>query len=310
MPGVKPELAEEQIVTLLQQHFTNPIEQLTPIHFGEVAQTLSFRTGEQDYILRINRRLGANFEKEMFIAEHVSSPLIPIPPFVCTGRIDNLRYAVTRKVPGQPIVRLPFDEYLRLLPQLIEALDAIHHVDITGWPPRYGTIGDDGVGLYPSWRNFITNVRNEEEDWNFYGKWHALFDTTFLERDFFDQVYDQMVRLLDFCPEERFLVHGNYGFSNVIAHEGKITGVIDWIGSLYGDFVYDVAWLNYWLPEVNFFDRLQQLYQAHGHTIPHFEERRRCYECHIALDAMRFYAKANRSDSYQWTRKRITELMK
>ena len=29
------------------------------------------------------------------------------------------------------------------------------------------------------------------------------------------------------CPEERYLVHGGYGFNNVLAQDGRITAVID-----------------------------------------------------------------------------------
>ena len=51
-----------------------------------------------------------------------------------------------------------------------------------------------------------------------------MFNDTFLDRDFFDQIYERMTALLDFCPEERFLVHGDYAYSNVLVHEGRITG--------------------------------------------------------------------------------------
>ena len=152
--------------------------------------------------------------------------------------------------------------------------------------------------------------KEEEEDWNFYGKWHTLFDNTFLERDVFDSIYRKMSRLLDSCPEERYLVHGGYGFSNVIAHEGSITGVLDWIDAKYGDFVYDIAWLNLWSPEVNFGELFRQFHHQQGVSIPAYDERLRCYQCYISLDALRFFAKSNQPDAYQWARKRIFDLIR
>jgi len=51
---------------------------------------------------------------------------------------------------------------------VIRALDAIHHVDVRGWPPHDGVFDDNGVGLSTSWRNYLLAIREEEEDWNFY----------------------------------------------------------------------------------------------------------------------------------------------
>src|SRR5579872_2919476 len=238
MPAIKPELTGEQIVALLQQHFPTSIEHLAGIHSGQIAQTFSFTSGGQEYIVRFNKdNMGANFPKEAFIAEHITSPRIPIPRIVHVGRFEGLHYSITVKAPGLPLDQLPLAEYAQLLPEVIRTLDAIHHVDVRNWPPRYGVFDNNGVGRSASWRTCLTSIREEEEEWNFYGKWHTLFDSTFLERDVFDHIYGHMTRLLDYCPEERYLVHGGYGFSNVIAHEGKITAILDWIDAKYGDFV-------------------------------------------------------------------------
>ena len=40
-----------------------------------------------------------------------------------------------------------------------------------------------------------------------------------LERDVFDRIYGQMERLLPFCPEDRRLIHGNFGYGNVLARD-------------------------------------------------------------------------------------------
>ena len=136
-----------------------------------------------------------------------------------------------------------------------------------------------------------------------------MFDNSFLERDVFDSIYGQMARLLDNCPEERYLVHGGYGFSNVVVQEGRITGILDWIHAMYGDFVYDTAWLNFWSPEVNYGELFRQYYHEQGVSVPAYGERLRCYHCYISLDALRFFAKSKRPDAYQWARKRIFDLI-
>ena len=310
MPAIKPEIANEQVITLLQEHFSTPIEPFSVVHGGQIAQTFSFSTGGQAYIVRFNRdNMGANFPKEAFIAGRVASPAIPIPRIVHTGRFQELHYSITVKVPGRPLNQLSLAEYVQLLPEIMRTLDAIHHIDVSNWPPRYGVFDDNGVGLSESWRSYLTSIREEEEDWNFYGKWHSLFDTTFLERDVFDSIYDRMTSLLDSCPAERYLVHGGYGFSNAIAHEGKITGVLDWIDTKYGDFVYDIAWLDFWHPEAQHSKFFRHYHARQGVSVPSYDERLRCYHCYIGMDALRFFAKSNQPQAYQWSRKRILDLV-
>ncbi len=40
-----------------------------------------------------------------------------------------------------------------------------------------------------------------------------------------------------------------------------------------------------------------------------FDERLLCYQCYIALDGMRFFAKSDNHDSYKWTTDRIEDLI-
>src|SRR5207249_1974221 len=54
--------------------------------------------------------------------------------------------------------------------------------------------------------------------------------------------------LLPRCPEERQVVHGDYGYDNVLAEHGRVTGVLDWEALRYGDPLYDVAYLQLYLP--------------------------------------------------------------
>lgn len=261
--------------------------------------------------MRFNQdNMGANFPKEAFIAGRIASPHIPIPRIVHVGRLQELHYSITVKVPGRPLDQHSPTEYAQLLPEIMQTLDAIHHVDVSHWPPHYGVFDNQGVGLSADWRSYLASIREEEEDWDFMGKWHILFDTTFLERDVFDSIYSEMSRLLDNCPEERYLVHGGYGFSNVIAHEGSITGVLDWIGAKYGDFMHDVAWLDFWAPEAQHGELFRRYYARQCISVPAYEERLRCYHCYIGMDALRFFAKSNQPEAYQWSRKRILELVR
>ncbi len=306
--GVKPQLDEAAVLALLQGNFAASIEGLAIVTGGLVAQTYAFSANSQDYIIRFNRHMSTTFEKEAFIYRRFASPCLPIPPIVHLGRLGELHYAISRRLPGKPLTELPPAENEALLPALLDTLEAIHACDVAD-QPGYGIFSDDGSGLYPGWRQYLAAIREEDPEWDFYGKWHMLFETTFLERDLFESIYSRMASLLDSCPEEKWLVHGGFGFGNVLAHEGRISGVLDWLDAKYGDVVYDGAWLDFWAPQQTFPARCAERYARQGISVPHFEERMLCYECYIGLDALRCFAKSGNEGAYRGARGHILSLL-
>lgn len=306
---IKPFVDRGSILELLNEAFNQPIEDLEPVSGGLTAQTLSFRSGGQEFILRFNPgSFDVTFLKEKFIFDHFASTRIPIPPILKTGSQGELSYAISQKMPGQGLQSLDAAGYQKVIPSLIETLYAIHTSDVKQWH-GYGWIGDDGEGMFPSWKGFIARVIEEEREDGFYGRWHDMFETTFLERDFFENVYAHMLRLLDFCPEQRYLVHFEYGYNNVLAENGKVTAVLDWTDASYGDFVYDVAVMDLWPPAgVDFPKLVHQYYTAHGVDLPHYKERLDCYQCYSALDGLRFFAKTNDYDAYLSTRRILEKI--
>jgi hypothetical protein len=55
-------------------------------------------------------------------------------------------------------------------------------------------------------------------------------------------------------------------------------------------------------------ERCQHYYQQRLGVILFYEERVLCYECFIALGAIRFFAKKGDEQAYQWTR-RVQQLL-
>jgi hygromycin-B 4-O-kinase len=314
--SVKPAVSHDEVVALLTQHLTLPIRDVRPLAGGNVAQTFACTAGGEAYIVRFNHRRAANFAKEAHIAHALAPTAVPIPLILHVGAHGDLLFAISRQVPGAPFDLLPPAAARAILPSLIETLDAIHAVDVSA-TTGFGTFDDDGVGLFPSWRRFLESVREEEADWDYYGKWHGLFETTFLDRDTFDAVYARMAGLLPFCPVDRdgdgdrSLVHGDFGFGNVLVHDGSITAILDWVDAKYGDFLYDIAWLDFWAASpdsIDFPATFAEHYAAMGVTIPNYAERLACYQHYIALDAFRFCAKANDEWGYHWMCDRLHAL--
>jgi hygromycin-B 4-O-kinase len=307
MTGVKPQVDIGALTARLQQDFGSPVHRLALVEGGGVAQTFSIAVGDLEYIVRLNQQMGANFEKEAFISIRFASPAVPIPRIVHLGRIGTLRYAVSERAPGMPLVALPPGEIAALMPALLNVMDAIHATDVRA-TTGYGLIGDDGNGRSQSWQSHLESVREEGPEWDYFGRWHALFKTTFLDRASFDRLFAQMAELIRFAPDDRYLVHGDFGFGNVMAEGGRITAVLDWINAAYGDFLYDVARFDFWGAGMDFAGIVRRRYAERGIDVPHFDERIRCYQASVGLDAARFYAKAGDERSYRWLEDRLRAL--
>jgi len=275
------------------------------IERGQVAQTLAFTVEDQPYVLRFNAdNMDANFEKEDFIARYFVVKEVPIPAMVRYGRLGELHFCITEKAEGQCMDQLTQEQAEQAAPAIVAVLGAIHATDVSAYE-GYGIFDGVGQGLFPSWPAYLLAVRDEERADGFFGKWHSLFETSFLERDTFDQVSSHMERLLEYCTNERYLVHGGFGFGNLLMHNGIVTGVIDWLDAKYGDFLYDVAWLDFWAPEQGYPERFHTSYSNRGVDVRALHERIQCYQCYIALDAMRFFAKADNPDSYAFVKDRV-----
>ncbi len=311
MSDLRPMVDDNQVLALLNQHFMDPITNLTAVEGGQVARTFAFRVTEQEYIVRFHRdnMMTSNFPKEEYVYRKLASTRVPMPPLLQVGRLGELHFAISQKMPGKMVEQHTPQEVEQLMPQLMDILDAIHMVDVSD-TEGYGTFDYLGEGMASSWHGYLLRVAQEEDERDYFGKWHHLFADTFLERNFFEDIYRHMQSLLQYCPSERFLLHGNYSLRNILAQNGKITAVLDWIDAKYGDFMYDLAPFDFWYPWLHIAERFQQYYQERKREVPFFEERLLCYQCYHALDGLRFFAASSNEQSYQFTRSIILQKLK
>ena len=261
--------------------------------------------------ISFNPTMLVNFEKQAYVEENFASPAIPVPRQLHRGCLGDIYFAITEKAPGQNLLQISRSEYLALIPAQIELLDAIHQVSLgaPGERSGYGIFDGNGIASSLSWRAHLESVKEEGPTGDFFENWHELFKTSFLEREVFDRLFSEMMQLISYCPEERFLVHGNYGFGNLLAQDGRITAVLDWMNARYGDFLYDIAWLDFWSPKDGWPERFQKYYRSMGREVPFYSERVLCYQTYMALDALKFYAKGGNKEAYQWASDHIFALL-
>ena len=90
--------------------------------------------------------------------------------------------------------------------------------------------------------------------------------------------------------------------------------MIDWGSSLYGDFVWDIAWFTFWQPwypawrAVDIAAAARDHFAEIGLDVPHFEERLNCCELAIGLDGMVYQAWTERWTDLAATAQRTMEI--
>ena len=291
------------IAQLLREQTGSEIQEIQPLSGGFFSQAFTFKADGHHYVIRINGEVHAaeSFAKDDYAWRHFASPALPIPRIVATGMTADGHYAISERAAGRTLADCSPAERRALLPPILDTLDAIGQAN-TSASDGYGDWGSDGNGRFASWRDFLTSVIDNHPD-GYYANWHAWFDDSSLERDLYETVYRRMLALTAYIPDQRALIHNDYQLENVLTDGARVTGVIDWANALYGDPLYDVAWLHWQSANPGWwYDDGAAILNARYDAFPNYAERIACYQCHIGLDHLRFYTKTNNPTMYSTTR--------
>ncbi|MGC4105285.1 MAG: phosphotransferase [Thermomicrobiales bacterium] len=308
----QPDVSLETVSALLAGEVPGPIRDLEPLLGGSVGRAFGFTSAGEAFVIRFNWRTLGGFGKEetieRLLAGSVSGGGVPFPHLVKTGHVQAYDWAISVRLPGSGF-EIDAAALMALLPSLFATLDAIHAADLTG-TTGYGGFDATGVGRDPNWHAHVRSVREDGPEGGYFPSWETLFATTVLDRATIDALMRTVEATLPFCPEDRQLVHGDFGFDNVLVKDGQVSGVIDWLNARFGDGLYDVAWLDFWPdPPLGIAGEYIAWKAAQGAPLLHAAERIRCYQAMIAVDSLRFFANANLVDAYHWLSGRILHLM-
>lgn len=242
----------------------------------------------------------------MYAFNEYCSINIPIPEIYKIGKINETYYfCISQKVEGIILKSFSAKEIEVINVSLFKVLDSIHAIDVSG-REGYGKWNEEGKGECKTWKKRILMVDEYVKD---SVEKPGLFKTTFLEKDFWNKAYNILLKLIPDCPEEKYLIHGDFGFDNILSNGKKITGVIDWESSMYGDFVFDVAWLDFWSKKIDYKD----LYLKHAKIkkikLDNYEERILCYKLYIGLRTLSFFAYSEQKNKYESIKKEIEKLI-
>jgi len=292
---------KNKIEDYLKNNFNNNSRIIKEFSGNEVSRAFLFTAQNKEYVVRIDSNVDT-FTKDKYAYEHFSTSELIIPKTVRLGKIEEgLFYSITEKLEGTPLSELNDIEFKKALPDIALTLRNIHDTDIST-TTGYGDWGINGKGNNKSWADYILSLRKSK-----YYSWDKMFSENKYEKGLFEKAYNKMVSLSEFISEERNLLHGDYGFSNVLIENGKVSGVLDWGVSKYGDFIYDIAWLDYWAEKTDYGEFLKNYYE--DKNLLNYNERLICYKCHAGLTSSGFFAKYGDTNGYRFTKSRLLEFI-
>lgn len=302
MSTLKTKIDNEAVLNFLKSDFAPDAQSLIAIKEGETSQAFSFSSKDSEFVIRVHSKKHG-FEKDKYAHDHFNSQNIPIPKTFQLGRLnDKFYYSITEKAEGKIIDHFEKEEIRKFIPELVNTLDSIHGFDIGD--TQFGDWEIDEKAPETSWKNYLFKLVEEFDNYE-----NKTPKNTLLEPGVVQKILARYKQLIDHCPNLRHLVHGDYGFNNLLSDGKKITGVIDWDLSKYGDFLYDVAWLSFWETTIDYADIFLKHYQKKNVSVSNFHERILCYKLHLGLGALSFFSDSEQKKSYGWAKERLLKLI-
>lgn len=268
---------------------------------GAWSQAYAFSHGGRDYVIRF-AALREDFERDR-IAAGFSSAALLVPRTVEIGDAFGGYYSITERVSGDFLEEADGARMRRILPTLFAALDAARRIDLSA-STGYGDVDVDGNAPHPSWRAALLDVARDDPGQRTHG-WRERLRLSRYGLGPFDAAYASMASLAPRCPNDRHVIHSDLINRNVFIAGDRITGVIDWGCLMYGDSLYDLAWLIFWSPwypawrDIDFAGEAARHARGTGRDLHEAAIRLQCYEIHIGLRHFAYNAFLGRWQEYE-----------
>jgi len=257
---------------------------------GEASQAYAFEDAGRELVLRVNKQF--DYNRDLWAAGFIHDSRVPIPRIVAAGKHDYLFWAISARARGKMLGQLPQEELEALVPKIVETLHVVHSIDVSK-SHGFGKVGPDGNGPFKSLMQFIEDfdIRGDYIEWD-----KTLKSAPSGYRKLIEEAWDFGGQLLGHVPEDaRALCHGGFDMGNVIADAGTITGVIDWNDCVYADPLRDVAWTDFWSPELNFAKAyLERFPQRNAGA------RLTCYQLFMAARSLGFFVYTKQPEKAEW----------
>lgn len=239
MPDGEPSV-EEGVRAFVAATFGRRAGEVKPLGAGAWSRAYALTLDGKDVVLRFGDHV-EDFLKDQAMGR-LRRPGLPVPAVIAVGEADEGCFAISERLFGRALDDLDGSRMRRALPSLFALLDVICTVELPG--TGYGPwSADDGCAACATWEEAL--VDSVAAGPRLSG-WREQLDLHCREAAIFDDGVAAMREAARGLVVPRRLVHADLLARNVLVEDGRISGVIDWGNAMYGDPLYDIAWLLYW----------------------------------------------------------------
>jgi hygromycin-B 4-O-kinase len=269
---VKPTLSYEDVHAFLHEAVGERPQAVERLVEGMESQAFRFRVDDRTYVLRINPSV-RGFQKDLWASSTLRGR-VPVPRVLSLGSIDREHaYCIAEWVPGVTLEDLPVADAHGLVEEVASVWRLIAESDVSGID-GFGDFNPDGEAPARSWREVLEKTSEEAH--------HELAQPPVAAEA--AGVLVAYTRLIDCCPEERGLIHGDFGSNNVLTKHERVTAVLDWDLAMVGDPLYDIANTYFWATYLPCMRVQASHFQRTLSQIDGYGERISCYALRIGLE--------------------------
>ncbi len=286
-------LEQSEVQAFIDHHFGERAGEITRLSGGDWSQAYALSVDGRQVVARFGA-YGEDYEKDRAMAEWSSNEL-PIPRVLEIGHTGHGYFAISERKPGDFLDELDGQRMTAVIPSLLGSLDEISGIDVST-TEGYGNWGSDGRGPQGTWQEaLLRKFDGDQADSRTYG-WRTALEHSPGGAEDFDTALEVLERLAERMPVERHVIHNDLLYRNVLVQGDKISAILDWGNSMYGDHLYDAAWLLYcqprytaW-PDVDLAGAMRRHWEATVPDLADLEARLLCYQIHVGLDAQSYNA--------------------
>jgi hygromycin-B 4-O-kinase len=274
---MKPAVPEAAVVALIGDAMGSTPRAVEGLLEGMESQAFRFQLDGAWFVLRINPSL-RGFQKDAWAASAISER-VPVPGVVALGEVGQSHaYCISEWLPGVTLEDLPVADATALVNEVGRVWRLIATTDVSAID-GFGDFDPGGGGPAGRWRDVLERTLEDAR--------RDLSGAMADRRCDVTTLLSAYERLINCCGEDRGLIHGDYGSNNVLAKEGRVTGVLDWDLAMVGDPLYDVANVYFWATHLQCMRVQADYFTRTLSDLHNYSERVSCYALRIGLEEAR-----------------------
>lgn len=305
-------LDQGEVQAFIHEHFGDRAGDVTRLSGGDWSQAYALSLDGKQVVARFGNH-GEDYRKDL-IASGWASDELPIPEVFELEETKVGFFALSDRARGDFLDELDGEQIKTVLPNLLRTMDAIHGIDISS-TEGYGNWESDGHGPQRTWQEALLHKFEGDPPTHRTHGWRVALEASPGGTRDFDAALKVLEQLAERMPTERHVIHNDLLNHNVLVQGDKISAVLDWGNSMYGDYLYDAAWLLYcqprytsW-PELDLAGELRRHWEATGSVPDDREARLLCYQIHVGLDAQSYAAYRGNWDQLRLNTEQTTKLV-